>query len=150
MAETENKPGTVQEPYRGYNFKLDIGGKTQGHFTYVSGLGAEVEAIEYRAGGQSQVVHRLPGRVSYGEVTLSYGLTSSDDLWKWFQSALEGNVQRRHVSIILLDSGGVLPVKKWDLIDAWPRRWLGPPLDALGNQVAIEKITLVFETLKPG
>ena len=110
MAETENKPGTVQEPYRGYNFKLDIGGKTQGHFTYVSGLGAEVEAIEYRAGGQSQVVHRLPGRVSYGEVTLSYGLTASDDLWKWFLSAVEGNVQRRHVSIILLDSAGVATV----------------------------------------
>jgi phage tail-like protein len=148
MAEAAAQTGKFQEPYRGYNFKIDVGGKTQAHFTQVTGLGVEVEAIKFREGGQSQVVHRLPGRVQYGEVTLRYGLTDSPELWRWFTTAIEGNVDRRHVSIILLDSGGTKPVMKWDLLDAWPSRWRGAPLDALGQEVAIEELTLVFETLK--
>lgn len=144
----EAKVGAYQEPYRGYNFKLDIGGKTQAHFTACSSLGIDVEAIKYREGGQSQVVHRLPGRVDYGEVTLRYGLTDSKELWRWFLGAVEGKVERRNVSIVLMDSTGGRPVVRWDLMDAWPSKWRGAPLDALGNEVAIEQLTLVFETLK--
>ena len=36
---------------------------------------------------------------------------------------------------------------RWDLINAWPSEWRGAPLDALGREVAIESLTLVFETL---
>ena len=57
-------PG-FKDPYGAYHFKLVIQGVTEGHFTECSGLGVRVEAIKYREGGTSQVVHRLPGRVDY-------------------------------------------------------------------------------------
>ena len=37
---------------------------------------------------------------------------------------------------------------QWDLVNAWPSSWQGAPLDALGNETAIESLTLVFETVR--
>ena len=97
-----------EEPYRAYNFKLLIEGVTEGHFTEVSGLDVKVEAIEYREAGNAQVVRRIPGQVAYGPVTLRYGLTHSRELWSWLLTAVEGRVERKNVSILMLDSEGAV------------------------------------------
>lgn len=140
--------GAWVDPYRSYNFKLQIQGITQGHFTECSGLGVKVHTIEYREAGAGQVVHRIPGQVQYGDVTLRYGLTASTELWEWFMTAVEGEVDRKNVSIIMLGSDGSTPVMQWDLINAWISEWRGAPLDAMGREAAIETMTLVFETLE--
>ena len=92
------------DPYRAYNFKLKIGESEVGHFTECSGLGARVQAIPYRESGDSQVVRHIPGHVEYAEVTLRYGLTDSQDLWEWFMGAVQGRVQRKNVTIVMLGS----------------------------------------------
>jgi len=135
------------DPFRGYNFKLEIQGVTAGHFTECTGLGIKVDAIRYREAGGAGVVHRVPGQVDYGDVTLSYGLTQTHELFDWFMTAVEGNPQRKNVSILMLDSAGVNEVLRWDLINAWPSAWRGAPLDALALEIAIEGVTLVFESL---
>jgi phage tail-like protein len=142
--------GVSVDPYRAYNFKLEIQGVTEGHFTECSGLGVKVHAIAYREGGNSQIVHRLPGPVEYADATLKYGLTNSRELWDWFMTSVEGKVERRNVSIVLMDNDGVSEVARWNLIDAWVSEWRGSPLDASGREVAIETVTLVFETLERG
>lgn len=136
-----------KDPYRAYNFKLVIQDVAEGHFTECSGLGVTVEAIKYREEGNNQVVHRIPGRVEYSDVTLRYGLTSSRALWDWFQTAVKGQVTRKNVSILMLDPDGVTELIRWNLIDAWPAHWRGAPLDAMCQEIAIEQLTLVFETL---
>ena len=136
------------DPYRAYNFKLVIQGVTEGHFTECSGLGIKVEAIKYREAGNNQVVRRIPGQVDYGEVILRYGLTDSRELWDWFLTAVKGRVERKNVSILMLDSEGVGEVMRWDLINAWPAQWQGTPLEAKSHEIAIESLTLVFETLE--
>jgi phage tail-like protein len=143
-------PGTFVDPFRAYNFKLEIQGVTEGHFTSCSGLEVEVQPIRYREGGASQVVHVIPGQVSYGDVTLRYGLTASAELWQWMLSAVRGTVERRNISVLMLDSGGTTEVVRWNLTNAWPSKWRGAPLDALNREVAIESLTLVFETLQRG
>ena len=144
------QPGTFVDPYRSYNFKLEIQGVTEGHFTECAGLEVHVDAIRYREGGTTQVVHAIPGQVTYGDVTLRYGLTASNELWQWLLTAVQGRVERRNVSILMLDSSGSAEVVRWDLTNAWPARWRGAPLDALSREVAIESLTLVFETLQRG
>ena len=134
------------DPYRAYNFKLMIGGIAEGHFTQCSGMSVDVAAIDYREGGTNQVVHRLPGPVTYGDITLRFGLTASRELWTWFMTAVTGRVVRKNVSIVLLDADGVAEVARWDLINAWPKSWRGAPLDTLSKEVAIESVTLVYET----
>ena len=137
----------IVDPYRAYNFKLLIQDVTEGHFTECTGLGVRVEAIEYREAGNNQVVRKIPGQVKYSDVTLRYGLTSSRELWEWLVTALKGQVERKNVSIVMIDPDGVTEVMRWNLISAWPSEWRGAPLDAMDREVAIESLTLVYETL---
>lgn len=136
------------DPYRNYNFKLDIAGVTAGHFTECSGLGVRVTPIEYREGGNQSIVRHIPGRVDYAAVTLRYGLTESRELWDWIQTAVAGSVERKNISIILLDSAGNDEALRWNLVDAWPSEWRAARLDALENEIAIETLTLVFDSLE--
>lgn len=138
----------VTDPYRAYNYKLDIAGLVEGHFTECSGLGAKVTPIKYREAGNNQIVRHIPGRVDYAAVTLRYGLTSSRALWDWMLTAIQGRVERRNVSIIMLDSEGANEVLRWNLVDAWPVEWSGAPLDAMSNEIAIQSLTLVFDSLE--
>jgi len=138
----------ANDPFRAFNFKLEIEGLAEGHFTECSGLGVKVTPIKYREAGNSQVVRHIPGPVDYAAVTLRYGLTDSTVLWDWMLTAVRGNVVRKNVSIILLDSQGTSEVMRWNLIDAWPSEWVGAPLDALNHEVAIESLTLVFDSME--
>lgn len=136
------------DPYRSYNFKLEIGGVSEGHFTECSGLSVKVQAIEYREAGNHQVVQHIPGPASYDPVTLKYGVTNSRELWDWMMKAAEGDVQRKNVSIMLLDSQGEGEVMRWNLLNAWPSEWKGATLSASEKAVAIESLTLVFDRLE--
>jgi phage tail-like protein len=143
------QPGTAVDPYRAYNFNLLIQG-IAARFMQCSGLQAEVSPIYYREGGAGQVVHAIPGPVRYGTVTLRYGLTASPELWEWLSSAINGSVQRRNVTVAMLDSTGTTEVLRWDLTNAWPSCWRGAFLDAMSHELAIEEICVVFDTLRRG
>ena len=136
------------DPYRAYNYKLEVQGVTQGHFTECSGLGIKIQPIKYREGGEHQVVHVIPGPVEYADVTLRYGLTNSPGLWDWLSSTLGGAVDRREVSIVLLDNEGANEAMRWNLGNAWISEWHGAMLNAISREVAIESMTLVFESLE--
>lgn len=134
-------------PYRSYNFKLNIQGVTEGHFTECTGLGVSVDVIRYREAGNDQQVRCLPGPVDYGDVILRYGLTDSQELWDWLMTAVDGRVERKNISILMLDAEGVNEVMRWNLINAWPSEWRGTMLDAMSREAAIESLTLVFESV---
>lgn len=136
------------DPYRSYNFKLEIGGVAEGHFTECSGLSVKIEPIAYREAGNHQLVRHIPGPVDYTTVTLKYGVTKSRELWDWLLKSAEGNVERRNVTIVLLDSQGDNEVMRWNLVDAWPSEWQGAALNASEKSLAIETLTLVFDRLE--
>lgn len=139
--------GAVVDPYRNYNFLLQIQDASEARFTECVGLGIRIKPIRYRESGSAQVVRALPGPVEYSDVTLRYGLTDSMDLWNWMLTAAQGKVKRRHVSIIMLDADGAREAMRWNLINAWPCEWRGAPLDTLGQEAAIEEMKLAFDTL---
>jgi phage tail-like protein len=37
---------------------------------------------------------------------------------------------------------------RWNLVDAWPAEWRSAGFDALSREIAIESITLVFDSLE--
>jgi phage tail-like protein len=149
-AQPAGQVGTWTDPYRSYNFKLDVGNGVEGHFTECSGLAVKVQTISYREAGLGLTVHKVPGPVEYADVTLRYGLTSSPALWEWFLKTLQGHVERRNISIAILGDDGATPVVQWNLIQAWPSAWRGAPLNAMGREIAIESVTLTFESLERG
>jgi phage tail-like protein len=142
------QPGNWVDPFRAYNFKLLINNITEGHFTEVAGLGVQIERISYREAGNNAIVRAIPGRVTYSSVTLRYGLTASPELWNWLMTAVQGQISRRNVSIVMLDSAGSAEVLRWNLINAWPQEWFGAPLDAMSPDLAIESLVLAHEGLQ--
>lgn len=141
-------PSARHDPYKNFNFRVEIDGVDAGQFTEVSGLAAEAEVIEYREGADKVTSSRkLPGRVRYPNVTLRRGLTASRDLWEWWKTVRDGALERRTVVITLLNDAGE-PLLRWRLREAWIATFVAPDLNAEGNDVAIETIELTHEGLE--
>jgi len=136
--------GTRVDPYRNFNFLVEIDGISQGRFAECSGFGASNDPIEYREGGENRTVRKLPGMTKYPNIVLKWGLSDSDELYKWWKSIMNGKVDRRNGSIILLDTEGNEKVR-WNFFNAWPTKWDGPDFNAKGNDVAIETLELANE-----
>ena len=75
------------------------------------------------------------------------GITESLDLYDWHRALLQGQIDRRNGSVRLLDDEGQ-EVVRWVFSEAWPRKYQGPGLNALGNEVAIETIVLACESIE--
>lgn len=150
MPESNAKVGAQADPFRNYNFMLEIQDVAEARFTQCFGLGMRVETIRYRESGSGQIVRALPGRVEYSDVILRYGLTNSLDLWNWMNASATGAVQRKHVSVIMLDLPGTGEAFRWNLLNAWPCQWTGVALDALGREAAIEELRLAFDSIERG
>lgn len=134
--------------YRAYNFVLDLQGVNAGFFTEVTGLSVDVEVIEYRSGGDTAAVSKLPGRVSYGDITLKWGVSDNRVLWEWLMTAVNGAVEKKDVSIILMKPNGREEQTRWNLRNAWASQWRGSKLNALGQDAAIETLTLTHEGIE--
>ncbi len=141
------QPGNVVDPYRAYNFKLIDHGLVQAAFTRVEGLGVVVKRALYRAGGENSVVRSIPMQTYYPPVKFWYGETDSDELMRWLFTAVNGKVERRDISLALLNEAGTAHVRRWDFFGAWPCEWHGTALDALGDEFAIDCMTITFDRL---
>ena len=135
------------DPYKDFRFQVEIDGIASSRFLECTGLGSEVAVIEYREGGDPTAVRKLPGRASFSDITLKRGVTGSRDLYDWHRSLLQGQIDRRNGQIILLDDAGA-EVVRWVLSEAWPRKWVGPELNALSNELAIETFVLACESIE--
>jgi len=118
-------------------FTVEVLGKTLGTFGAIRGLEAQVEMLEYREGGINDVVHRLPGQVTYPNVVLSNGLTSRA-VEEWFAKTRLG-ADRHTMTVTFLDADGEA-VRAWSFADAFPIRWTGPVLSAGTTDVAAEEL----------
>jgi len=136
-----------QDPFKGYKFILEIDGISQAGFSDCSGLGSHINVIEYREGGDNITVRKLPGQVSYPDITLKWGLTTSAELYDWHMAGVTGQVQRKSGSVIQQDDTGNEQVR-WNFFNAWPSKWDGPTFNAKGNEVSIETLTLSCEQVQ--
>jgi phage tail-like protein len=143
MAQT----GQRVDPFRNFNFLVEIEGIAQASFTECSGLGSHTEVIENREGGDNSTVRKLPGRTTFSDISLKWGLTTSTELWLWRQQITEGNVLRKNGSIVVFDLANRTEVARWNFVRAWPTKWDGPALTAKGNDIAVDTLVLAHEGL---
>lgn len=137
--------GARIDPFRNFNFLVEIDGITQGSFIECSGLEANTEIIETREGGDNTTVMKLPGKTTYTDITLKWGTTRDKVLWEWRQKIIEGNVERKNGSVVAYDLTNRREVARWNFVRAWPAKWTGPSFNAKGNDVAIETLVLAHE-----
>jgi phage tail-like protein len=116
-------------------------------FRSVSGLSMEIEVVEFREGGESGAVHKIPGRVKYPNIVLKQGFTGASDLQKWAFRIAAGQFEHKNATIVISDQKSQV-LARYTLSNAWPTKWNGPDFDATSNDVAIETIEIVHEGLR--
>jgi phage tail-like protein len=91
------------DPLTTHRFAVEIDGLVLGAFDECSGLAGTLDVYEYKEGGLNSYTHKLPGRISWGTITLKWGTTDSTRLWDWFKAisaAVNKSRHYRNVSII--------------------------------------------------
>jgi phage tail-like protein len=139
--------GQRVDPYKGFNFRVEMDGIQQAGFQEVSGLDASTDAQDYREGTDPTHVRKLTGLNKYSAITLKRGITDSDELWKWRLTAIDGKVERKNGSIVLLDDTGEEKLR-WNFVNAWPSKWTGPSFNSTSSAVAVETLELTHEEVK--
>src|SRR5262245_52556910 len=107
--------GQVVDPYGNYNFLVEIDGITRAAFQQVSGFDSTIDLIEHREGGDNTTPRKLPGMTKYGNIVLKWGITDDRELYEWHRKAIEGTIERKNGSIVLLNRKGD-EVARWNFV----------------------------------
>jgi phage tail-like protein len=142
--------GRESDPLVGFTFGLEIDQLSMGFFTEVSGLGSSNEVIEHKvvdAKGH-EMTQKIPGRLSWEDISLKRGITGTLDMWKWRDDVEKGLMSsaRRNGSIIMYDRD-YAEVARWNFENGWPSKITGPSLNAGSNDIGVEEVTIAHEGL---
>jgi phage tail-like protein len=135
------------DPYKVFNFIVEIDGISAAGFTECSGLSTTTDVIEYREGNERSGARKLPGLTKFTNIVLKRGMTRSRDLWNWRKTVIDGAVERKSGAIVLLADDRT-PVGRFRFRDGWPTKWEGPALNAKSSEVAIETLEIAHEGLE--
>jgi phage tail-like protein len=131
----------LPDPYKVFRFVVEINGTLVGGFSEVTGFERRTEVDDYREGGVNDYVHKIAKETRYPNLTLKRGITDLTNLWQWHQQVISGQIERKTVSVILLDSLG-MEKWRWIFSDAYPVKWNGSDMNANSSTVSVESIEL--------
>lgn len=137
-----------KDPYRGFRFRVEFDQVLHGGFSRVKGLVRETKFESRREGGLNEFEHKLATQTTYGNLTLERGLVD-EYLWSWHEDVIEGNIQRKTITIALHDEADQ-EVWRWLIERAFPVKWTATDLDAGVGQVAVESVELAHEGIRKG
>jgi phage tail-like protein len=149
----------ANDPFGNYRFIVELDSVQVAGFAECTGLQIETKVFEYQEGGRNETSLKFPETSTYSNITLKRGVTTSNALIDWQLDVVHGTFRTNArnprpqstppLAIILLDEQGTA-AKRWNLIRAFPVKWIGPDLKAMGNEVAIETLELTHEGIERG
>ena len=86
-------------------FLFEVDGVEIGRFMEVGGLEVTVAVEEIEEGGENNYVHKLPGRMTWPNITLKRGITQNDTLLDLAEQVVRRAVQRQRQQADPLDRG---------------------------------------------
>jgi phage tail-like protein len=137
------------DPFRAFNFRVEIDNTTVASVSEVSGLTSDGDAVDYREGKDSfNGVRKLVGLRKTGIIKLRRGIAKQQSqMWDWYTAVATGAANaRRNGSIVLRDETQT-DVLFFNFTNGFLNKIEGPEFKAAGNEVAIEAAEIVVETL---
>jgi phage tail-like protein len=161
MSEVRDLPENLLAPLHVFRFHIafksdSLGGSASssetpvcsGAFSECTGLEATMEPKVIKQGGANYGVAQRAGQVTFATVVLKRGMTSTRDLWNWFQLVGGGAYAvRMSAEITMQDSSGK-NVLTWGLKRAMPVKFKAADLNARGTEIGIEELHLAHEGLQ--
>ena len=129
-------------------FLVEVDGVEIGRFMEISGLEVAVGVDDVEEGGENSYVHKLPGRMTWPNVTLKRGITQNDGLLAWLgkssgeQFAASGTKLTRSTAAITLVGPSGKRLRAWEFDGAFPVKWTGPNFAVSSTDMAIEELEI--------
>ena len=142
-------------PLPAYNYRVEIGGQSIS-FSEVSGLSLEFGTSTYKesqteSGLRGPKVMYMPAQMKPLNVTLKKGVVrggvSLTSLYKWLNTTQLNQIEKKDIYVRLCDEKGA-PIISWKVINAFPTKLTAPTFDANSDDVAIESMELMADSLK--
>ncbi|MFT4865645.1 MAG: phage tail-like protein [Ilumatobacter sp.] len=127
-------------------FLFEVDGVEIGRFMEISGLEVSVETEDVQEGGQNSFVHKLPGRMTWPNITLKRGITQQDTLLDWLNKSSGetfssgGNKLERSTAAITLTASDGTRLRAWDFDGVFPVKWTGPSFAVSSTDMAVEQL----------
>jgi phage tail-like protein len=151
-------------PFTTFNFQVEVRVPgvservCQASFAECDGLEVTMDVKSIREGGNNGQQIRLPGPLSFGQLTLKRGMTDTFDLWAWFAAVHNGTPAalrsdlRPDAEVVLIDPERQKSTVTFVLTRCLPLKLKAPALNAASGLVAIEELQVAYEslTLRPG
>jgi phage tail-like protein len=118
-----------------------------GAFAECTGLEATMEPKVIKAGGSNYGPAQRVGPVTFATVVLKRGMTTTRDLWNWFQLVAGGKYAYRLSAEIAMQNTAGEAVLTWALARALPVKFKAADLNARGTEIGIEELHLAHEGL---
>jgi phage tail-like protein len=141
-------------PFTNFNFlvEIEVDGVSDlvcaAVFSDVDGLEMTIEPKTIREGGRNTGPVHMAGQVGYGQLLLKRGMTSTFDLWKWFEATVVPGQAglRGSADITVLGSDGSEQMQ-FQITGCLPVKLRSPALNAKDGLIAIEEMTIAYESL---
>lgn len=141
-------PDTDMNDANTATFLFEVDGVEIGSFMEVSGLEVSVETEEVSEGGENSYVHKLPGRMTWPNITLKRGVAKQDALLKWLNessgetfAANSNKLVRKTAAITLCDRTGKR-LMSWEFDGAFPVKWTGPTFASTTSEFPTEQLEI--------
>jgi phage tail-like protein len=140
-------------PLPSYNYKVEIGGKTYA-FSEVSGLSIQIETTTYKQSPTEDdkagpIQLHMPAQRQPATISLKRGIINNSDiraLYAWMAQIQVNTIEKKDIVVRLLDEAGK-PVISWKVLNAFPKQLDAPTFTANSNEVAIESMTLMADSV---
>jgi phage tail-like protein len=146
-------------PFTNFNFSVEIEVKAMNKvmcaaaFSECDGLDMNLDIKTIREGGNNQRQIRLVGPATYGQVTLKRGMTSTFDLWDWFQGVMDATASqlrtdyRGQATVAVMAQDGTTARVRFLLDRCLPVKLKAPAMNGKEGGIAIEEFQMTYEKL---
>ncbi|WP_026079664.1 phage tail protein [Spirulina subsalsa] len=128
------------------------------YFSECSGLSMDAKPKNFLEGGVNDRERSLISPAKFKPIKLKRGVTDNLLFLQWLAQTQRSQTlvkpapnssqgMRRNVNILIFNQAGEI-MQNWTLIAAFPIGWKAPSFKAKGKGVALEEITLSYETLE--
>jgi len=138
-------------------FEVVIPGLPKMLFRSCEGLDSEIDVVQIAEGGRlgspltSRGAHRA-SRITFGKGTVAGEVGgSAGSIFKWYMDVCDASkALQKKMIVISLTGSKTDSLAKWNLINAWPCRWVGPLLSHESSDVTMEYLSFAHEGITAG
>ena len=139
--------GARNDPFPSFRFTISFDDLPPGGFSDCSGLQMETEVQDYPEGGLNTHTWKFASRTKQSALVLKRGIVNKV-LWDWYHDITLGKMKLRNATIIVFDHDGTKQVMEYQVLQAFPTKWVGSELSASQSNLAVETVEFAHQGLE--